>query len=161
MSFYSADALPRAITDLEGVLCAGGVLTLFGRGTAARLAIVLGAPPPEIEVPPEIEIPPGIEVPDDVERPDGLEVPDDEQAAPPPEPLRDHRDPPVVDQPAGEPRRPDDQAADWDEGIDEIPDDDLPVRDDGAADPEHEAPGHPDPERPATPGRAHTRRRDP
>ena len=58
MSFYSADALPRAVTDLEGVLCAGGVLTLFGRGTAARLAIVLGTPPPVVEVP-DGEVPDG------------------------------------------------------------------------------------------------------
>lgn len=45
MSFFSADAHPRALTDLEGVLCARGQLSVFGRGTTARLSIVLGAPP--------------------------------------------------------------------------------------------------------------------
>jgi hypothetical protein len=138
MSFYSADALPRAVTDLEGVLCAGGGLTLFGRGTAARLAIVLGAPP---SVP---------EVPDDDE---AVPVPDDE-AAPPSEPARDQRDLVVVDESSREPGRPDGRG-EWEEGVDEIPDDELPVRDDGAPAPDDEAPEPPDPvsepEHPAAP----------
>ncbi|MCD2193566.1 hypothetical protein LQ327_09240 [Actinomycetospora endophytica] len=135
MSFYSADALPRAITDLEGVLCAGGVMTLFGRGTAARLAIVLGAPPLLIEVPDD-------EVPDD-------EVPDDEAPVPvPDEPIRDQQDLVAAGGLAAEPWRPDDQQAsvavqepagdppgtgdhgrEWDEGVDEIPADEFPTRD--------------------------------
>ena len=45
LSFYSADARPRAVGDLEGLLCAGGQVTLFGRGTSARLTVVLGPPP--------------------------------------------------------------------------------------------------------------------
>ena len=45
MSFFSADAQPRALTDLEGVLCARGQISWFGRGSAARLGIVLGAEP--------------------------------------------------------------------------------------------------------------------
>jgi hypothetical protein len=46
LSFYSADAHPHAVTDLEGVLCARGQLSVFGRGATARLSIVLGDPPP-------------------------------------------------------------------------------------------------------------------
>ncbi|GAA4835136.1 hypothetical protein GCM10023201_24460 [Actinomycetospora corticicola] len=107
MSFYSADALPRAITDLEGVLCAGGGMSLFGRGTAARLTIVLGAPPVP-EEPPE----------DDEGLPDDGSVPVEETApTPPPEP-------PAPPRPAPPQRV-------WDEGVDDIPDDDLPVRHDG------------------------------
>lgn len=45
LSFFSADAHPRALTDLEGVLCARGQVVMFGRGTTARLSIVLGTPP--------------------------------------------------------------------------------------------------------------------
>lgn len=45
LSFFSADAHPRALTDLAGVLCARGQLSVFGRGTTARLSIVLGSPP--------------------------------------------------------------------------------------------------------------------
>jgi hypothetical protein len=139
MSFYSADALPRAVTDLEGVLCAGGVLTLFGRGTAARLAIVLGTPPPEIGGP------------DD-------EGPDDEAVSP--HVRDDERDLTAVGPPAGTPHRPADQRVPgppppdepgpvWDEGVDEIPDDEFPVRDDGpvAAAPE-ETPDEPEPAAP-------------
>ncbi|MDL5154485.1 hypothetical protein [Actinomycetospora termitidis] len=120
MSFYSADALPRAITDLEGVLCAGGEMSLFGRGTAARLTIVLGALPPEPE-----------------------DLPDDEPV--PVEPA-----PPVPDEPAAPPTVLADQRT-WEEGVDEIPDDDLPVRDDGPP-PDAEAeppPAEPEPAPPA------------
>lgn len=46
LSFYSADAHPHAVTDLEGVLCARGQLSVFGRGATARLSVVLGDPPP-------------------------------------------------------------------------------------------------------------------
>jgi len=45
LSFYSADARPRSVGDLEGLLCAGGSVTLFGRGTSARLTVPLGTPP--------------------------------------------------------------------------------------------------------------------
>lgn len=144
MSFYSADALPRAITDLEGVLCAGGVMTLFGRGSAARIAIVLGAPPAVIEVPDDDEGPDGGGGLDGGGGPDdGGSVPAQDGSS------RDHRDLIVPDAPATEPRRPDDQQAstgvaeapadpptpddhqvDWDEGVDEIPDDEFPTRDD-------------------------------
>ncbi|MEJ2886455.1 hypothetical protein [Actinomycetospora aeridis] len=48
LSFYSADARPRALTDLEGLLCGPGRAEIFGRGSAARLKIVLG-PEPEPE----------------------------------------------------------------------------------------------------------------
>ena len=122
MSFYSADALPRAVTDLEGVLCAGGVLTLFGRGTAARLAIVLGTPPPVLEVPDADPVPDAEAVPVGA---------DPDAAAPSPDPGRDRRAPGGVRQPERAPQVPDDRAHGWDEGVDEIPDDELPVRDAG------------------------------
>jgi hypothetical protein len=119
MSFYSADALPRAVTDLEGVLCAGGVMTLFGRGTAARLAIVLGAPPPLIGVAPDEATEPAdreaVPVPDA----EALPIPEVEHAGA-------RRAPRVVPAPA--PLL--DGHGSWDEGVDEIPDDELPVRDD-------------------------------
>lgn len=115
MSFYSADALPRAITDLEGVLCAGGGMSLFGRGTAARLTIVLGAPPPPPEEPPE-------------------EPPDDE-----PEPV------PVEPTPVPEPETAEPPTRSWEEGLDEIYDDDLPVRDDGAPTTPEPPPAPPEP----------------
>ena len=51
LSFYSADAHARALSDLEGVLCAPGRISLFGRGGAARLAISVGSPPADPEVP--------------------------------------------------------------------------------------------------------------
>ncbi|GLZ52920.1 hypothetical protein [Actinomycetospora sp. NBRC 106378] len=121
MSFYSADALPRAITDLEGVLCAGGGMSLFGRGTAARLTIVLGAPPPPPDEAPDEDL-------------------DDE---PEPEPVESTPEPatPEPEAPTEEP-----PARAWEEGVDEIYDDDLPVRDDGA-------PSTPEPP-PAAPGPA-------
>lgn len=50
LSFYSADARPRALSDLEGVLCAPGRLFVFGR-SAARLSVVLGAPLPSQDAP--------------------------------------------------------------------------------------------------------------
>lgn len=46
LSFYSASAIPRALSDLEGVLCARGQVVMFGRGTTARLSVVLGSPSP-------------------------------------------------------------------------------------------------------------------
>ncbi|HWN28675.1 MAG TPA: hypothetical protein VNP37_17040 [Actinomycetospora sp.] len=52
LSFWSADARPRGLDDLEGLLCGPGYAELFGRGSAARLVIVLGAEPeeePEVE----------------------------------------------------------------------------------------------------------------
>lgn len=149
MSFYSADALPRAVTDLEGVLCAGGVLTLFGRGTAARLAIVLGTPPvPEV---PDDEPP---VVPDDGSR---AAVPS--ASAPLPTPPGAERAPRGGPSPPAALQVPGDHASgadgadrgDWDEGIDEIPDDELPVRDDGAPPPDDEALEQPDPEPPEHP----------
>jgi hypothetical protein len=111
MSFYSADTLPRAISDLEGVLCAGGTMSFFGRGAAARLTLVLGTPPPPPEETDELpdEAPPAPE-----------EAPAPEPEAPPPPPP-----PPRV----------------WEEGIDELPDDDLPARDEGA--PLHDEPAPP------------------
>jgi hypothetical protein len=126
MSFYSADALPRAVTDLEGVLCAGGVMTLFGRGSAARLAIVLGAPPPVIEDPPDV-------VTEHADGAEGVPVPDVE-AVPvaPAEPSHGQRGPGVVPTAVRESRMLDDPASSWDEGVDEIPDDELPVRDEGS-----------------------------
>ena len=52
LSFWSADARPRGLDDLEGLLCGPGYAELFGRGSAARLVIVLGAEPePEDEEP--------------------------------------------------------------------------------------------------------------
>lgn len=49
LSFYSADAHPCALSDLEGVLCGRGQVVVFGRGTTARLSVILGAPPPPPE----------------------------------------------------------------------------------------------------------------
>ena len=80
MSFYSADTLPRAISDLEGVLCAGGTMSFFGRGAAARLTLVLGTPPPPPE---ETDEAPDEEVPEEI--PDEPPPPD---PAPPPPPPR-------------------------------------------------------------------------
>jgi hypothetical protein len=134
MSFYSADALPRAVTDLEGVLCAGGVLTLFGRGTAARLAIVLGTAPTV----PDVEAVPG---PDDEPGP----VPDAPAAPGPATPPSDHRAPGGLRRPGRPPQVPVDHRGGWDEGIDEIPDDELPVR------VEDEPPAVEDPEDPEDP----------
>src|SRR6185312_5791203 len=54
LSFWSADARPRALGDLEGLLCGPGRAELFGRGSLARLIVVLG-PPPEPEPEPEPE----------------------------------------------------------------------------------------------------------
>ncbi|MEJ2869540.1 hypothetical protein WCD74_17320 [Actinomycetospora sp. OC33-EN08] len=125
MSFYSADALPRAITDLEGVLCAGGEMSLFGRGTAARLTIVLGAPPPE---------------PEDL--PDDEPVPVEPAPSVPDEPVPVEPAPSVPDEPPPPPTVLVDQRT-WEEGVDEIPDDDLPVRDDGP--PADAEPGPPPP----------------
>jgi hypothetical protein len=45
LSFWSADARPRALHDLEGLLCGPGRIELFGRGSAARLVVALGPPP--------------------------------------------------------------------------------------------------------------------
>ena len=140
MSFYSADALPRAVTDLEGVLCAGGVLTLFGRGTAARLTIVLGAPPaPDVEA---------VTVPDA----EGAPV---HEAAPAPmaAPLGGHPAPGGTPEPGRAPQVPDDHGSGWHEGVDEIPDDEFPVRDEDRW-PDAEQPGHPErPEHPEEPDR--------
>jgi hypothetical protein len=67
------------VGDLEGLLCAGGSITLFGRGTSARLTVLLGAPPaPEPE-------------PDD---------PDADEPAPGPEPVEPEPEP----EPAAKPR---------------------------------------------------------
>jgi hypothetical protein len=145
MSFYSADALPRAVTDLEGVLCAGGVLTLFGRGTAARLAIVVGAPPE-------------IDVPDD-ERPDVEPVPVDDEAASTatlPDLPSDHRAPGGLRTPGPAPQVPADHHDTWEEGVDEIPDDEFPVRDeDRWQHPEHPDPEAPEESAPGEPDRPH------
>lgn len=149
MSFYSADALPRAITDLEGVLCAGGVMTLFGRGTAARLAIVLGAPPPVVEVPdgeesdggfPDVEVPdggspgggsPGGEVP--VVAPRERRSPHGQTSGDGPS----EGGVAGVAVPEGQGRAADEGRSgggegrpdgEWD-GVDELPDDEFPVRD--------------------------------
>jgi hypothetical protein len=135
MSFYSADALPRAVTDLEGVLCAGGVLTLFGRGTAARLAIVLGAPPPLIEVAdeaPEHADSEGVPVPDA----EAVPVPD----AGPAVPSRDRQAPGGASRPGEALQVPNDHGGGWEEGVDEIPDDEFPVRDEDRS----PAVGHPE-----------------
>ena len=142
MSFYSADALPRAVTDLEGVLCAGGVLTSFGRGTAARLAIVLGSPPPAPDVEP-------VPLPDA----EGAPVPEAAPAR-----LGDQGAPGGAPGPGGTPQVPDDHGSVWHEGVDEIPDDEFPVRHEDrwpAAEPPDE-PDHPDhpgppPEHPEAP----------
>jgi hypothetical protein len=78
LSFWSADARPRGLDDLEGLLCGPGYAELFGRGSAARLVIVLGAEPePEEDEPEEDEE--DEEEPDDqleIEAPSGLD-PDD------------------------------------------------------------------------------------
>ncbi|QGK68412.1 hypothetical protein GIY23_01530 [Allosaccharopolyspora coralli] len=42
LSFYSAEAQPPRIADLAGLLCAQGQAVGFGRGTAARLSVVVG-----------------------------------------------------------------------------------------------------------------------
>jgi hypothetical protein len=41
MSFYSAEARPPKTADLAGVLCGPGQAVSFGRGSAARLSIVV------------------------------------------------------------------------------------------------------------------------
>ncbi|ASU77202.1 hypothetical protein CDG81_01475 [Actinopolyspora erythraea] len=41
LSFFSAEARPARVADLAGLLCGHGELTGFGRGTAARLSVVL------------------------------------------------------------------------------------------------------------------------
>ncbi|MDD7941708.1 hypothetical protein PHK61_25130 [Actinomycetospora lutea] len=74
LSFWSADARPRALGDLEGLLCGPGRAELFGRGSAARLTIVLG-PEPEPEPEPEDadveeDEPPIDDAPDPVPAPD-------------------------------------------------------------------------------------------
>ncbi|WP_433785196.1 hypothetical protein ACQPX6_02540 [Actinomycetospora sp. CA-101289] len=84
LSFWSADARPRGLDDLEGLLCGPGYAELFGRGSAARLVIVLGAEPepePEGELeseeesvedePEELEAPLAIEAAPDLD-PDDL-----------------------------------------------------------------------------------------
>ncbi|MBE9374162.1 hypothetical protein IQ251_06845 [Saccharopolyspora sp. HNM0983] len=43
LSFFSAEARQPAIGDLAGVLCGPGQAVAFGRGTAARLSVVLDA----------------------------------------------------------------------------------------------------------------------
>lgn len=60
LSFWSADALPRAVGDLEGLLCTTAGVSLFGRGRSARLSVLLGARPesePGDEPPAEDEPP--------------------------------------------------------------------------------------------------------
>lgn len=42
LSFFSADAWRPGVADLAGVLCGPGQAVGFGRGTAARLSVVLG-----------------------------------------------------------------------------------------------------------------------
>ncbi|GAA4911201.1 hypothetical protein EV188_10364 [Actinomycetospora succinea] len=74
LSFWSADALPRALTDLEGLLCGPGRAEIFGRGSAARLTVVLG-PEPEPEPEEEDEDDGDAEASDDTPEPDP--VPDD------------------------------------------------------------------------------------
>ncbi len=147
MSFYSADALPRAVTDLEGVLCAGGVLTLFGRGTAARLAIVLGAPPAVVEVPDELPDVEPVPVPDVEAVP---VVPPAAGPPDPPDPPDDQRAPGGHRPPARAPQVPGDHDGGWDEGVDEIPDDELPVRTEDEPAVEHPR----DPEHPGEPAAA-------
>ena len=41
LSFYSVDARPRAVDDLAGLLCGPGQAVRFGRGTSARLSLVV------------------------------------------------------------------------------------------------------------------------
>ncbi|NYI81739.1 hypothetical protein HNR68_000369 [Saccharopolyspora hordei] len=43
LSFYSAEAREPAIADLAGMLCGPGQAVGFGRGTAARLSVVVDA----------------------------------------------------------------------------------------------------------------------
>jgi hypothetical protein len=81
LSFWSADARPRGLDDLEGLLCGPGYAELFGRGSAARLVIVLGAEPededePEEDEPEEDKAPEEPEVQLAVEAPPDLD-PDD------------------------------------------------------------------------------------
>lgn len=83
MSFYSADAHPRALSDLEGVLCARGQVVVFGRGTTARLSVVLGMPP----APPEEE--PDEETDEESDAGPHDAAPGDEQADLEPEPPAD------------------------------------------------------------------------
>ncbi|WP_026449336.1 hypothetical protein [Actinopolyspora mortivallis] len=41
LSFFSAEARPARVADLAGLLCGPGRVTTFGRGTAARLSVVV------------------------------------------------------------------------------------------------------------------------
>ena len=87
LSFYSADARPRALGDLEGLLCGPGRAEIFGRGSAARLTIVLGPEPaPEPEEDDSEEDEPREDQPEDGE-PEVEPSPDD-----PPDPAPDVED---------------------------------------------------------------------
>lgn len=44
LSFYSAEAQQPRISDLAGVLCGPGQAVGFGRGTAARISVVVAEP---------------------------------------------------------------------------------------------------------------------
>jgi hypothetical protein len=79
LSFWSADARPRGLDDLEGLLCGPGHAELFGRGSAARLVVVLG-PEPEPEPEPEDELEEDEEedeAPEEPDEPPAVEAPPD------------------------------------------------------------------------------------
>jgi hypothetical protein len=44
LSFYSADAREPCVADLAGLLCGPGQAVSFGRGTAARVSVVVAEP---------------------------------------------------------------------------------------------------------------------
>jgi hypothetical protein len=73
LSFWSADARPRGLDDLEGLLCGPGYAELFGRGSAARLVIVLGTEPEE----PEEELEDEDEATEEPDEPLAAEAPPD------------------------------------------------------------------------------------
>ncbi|HSK61734.1 MAG TPA: hypothetical protein VK935_22045 [Actinomycetospora sp.] len=72
LSFWSADARPRGLDDLEGLLCGPGHAELFGRGSAARLVVVLGPEPEPEEDEPEEDEP---EAPGEPDEPLAVEAP--------------------------------------------------------------------------------------
>jgi len=84
LSFWSADARPRALGDLEGLLCGPGRAEIFGRGSAARLTVVVG-PEPEPEPEEDEEGDAAVE-PETVDTPEPVAEPDPDAEDPEPVP---------------------------------------------------------------------------